>query len=329
VGELAAGEILKILAAGLFEGTILLLGPAGSPIVSAIEELARKLEIAMLPTLCTPFGDASLRRSITPLVPIEQPPDPPIHASEAVHAGWLELWYQPKIDTKTLALRGAEGLVRVRHPSWGIVRPACFIPDDQDPHFRALFDYVIGRALEDWRGFVAHHGPLELAINLPIAALKPSEAIKRLCEQMPEHPALQGLIVELDSTEVVRNLDFAMELSKQLRRHNVAVSVIDVGTEWPGLMGLGQFPFVELKVGQRLVTGCADDSLKRTVCRSILDLADGYGTRTVADGVETQADFNAVREMGFDMAQGFLFAKPLPANKFARKTLGHPVRKQQ
>jgi len=65
--------------------------------------------------------------------------------------------------------------------------------------------------------------------------------------------------------------------------------------------------------------------LKRVVCRQILDLADGYGTRTVAEGVETRADFIAVSEMGFDLVQGFLFAKPMAAKSFARTMLGRPV----
>jgi EAL domain-containing protein (putative c-di-GMP-specific phosphodiesterase class I) len=61
------------------------------------------------------------------------------------------------------------------------------------------------------------------------------------------------------------------------------------------------------------------------VCRQILDLADSYGARTVAEGVETRADFIAVRDMGFDLVQGYLFAKPAAAKKFARMMLGQPV----
>ena len=65
--------------------------------------------------------------------------------------------------------------------------------------------------------------------------------------------------------------------------------------------------------------------LKQTACRWIVDLANGYGVRTVAEGVETRADFLTVREMGFDLVQGFLFAKPMTAEKFARTMLRHPV----
>ena len=85
------------------------------------------------------------------------------------------------------------------------------------------------------------------------------------------------------------------------------------------------FPFVELKVDRKFIAGCADDRLKRAVCRQILDLADGYGARTVAEGVETRPDFVAVRDMGFDLVQGFLFAKPATAKKFARTMLGNAV----
>jgi len=70
--------------------------------------------------------------------PAEAPQSPPIDAAEAVRAGWLELWYQPIISTRTLMVQEAEGLIRLRHPTWGIVPPAYFIPDDGDPHFREL-----------------------------------------------------------------------------------------------------------------------------------------------------------------------------------------------
>ena len=92
----------------------------------------------------------------------------------------------------------------------------------------------------------------------------------------------------------------------------------DLGAEWLSLTGLCHFPFVELKVDRKFVTGCAKDRLKQSICRRILDLAGSYGARTVAEGVETWADFLAVREMGFDLAQGFLFAKPMSAQKFVQ-----------
>jgi EAL domain-containing protein (putative c-di-GMP-specific phosphodiesterase class I) len=83
-------------------------------------------------------------------------------------------------------------------------------------------------------------------------------------------------------------------------------------------MGLSNFPFVELKVDHQFVTGCADDRLKQTVCRHIVELAQDHGARATAQGVETRADFLAAHGMGFDLVQGYLFGKPLGVKKFAR-----------
>ena len=149
--------------------------------------------------------------------------------------------------------------------------------------------------------------------------------VRDVARQMPDHPAFEGLIVEIDAADVIPNLDLAKAAARQLRFSNIAISLDDLGSEWPSLVGLHEFPFVEIKVDRQFIAGCADDRLKQTVCRQILDLADRFGARTVAEGVETRADFFTVREMDFDLVQGFLFAKPMTAHKFALTMLHHPV----
>jgi EAL domain-containing protein (putative c-di-GMP-specific phosphodiesterase class I) len=110
-----------------------------------------------------------------------------------------------------------------------------------------------------------------------------------------------------------------------VRLHNIAVSIDDLGADWPALMGLRAFPFAELKVDRQFVTGCANDRLKRTVCLRIIELARDYGVRVVAEGVETRDDFAATHDMGFDQVQGYLFGKPMGLKKFARSALARPV----
>ena len=101
-----------------------------------------------------------------------------------------------------------------------------------------------------------------------------------------------------------------MDVAKGLRLHNIAFTIDNVGAEWPSLMELGSFPFVELKVDHQFVNGSADDRLKQTVCRRIVELAHDHGARAIAQGVETRADFLAAHDMGFDLVQGYLFGKP-------------------
>ena len=286
--------------------------------VKAVRQIGEEYGLAMLPPLQTPFSAGSLRASLAALLPAEPAPSPAVDVAEALKAGWLELWYQQKINVRTLAPSGAEALVRMRHPAWGVVPPAYFIHDDKDPHFRSLSEFVVGRAIEDWQYLLEQQGPVDLSINMPVSFLADREGVRNLCRALPEHPAFVGLLLEIDSTEVIENLDLVVDAAKQIRLHNVAIVVDNVGEEWPPLMGLRNFPFVELKVDHRFVTGSADDRLKQAVCRQIIELAKDHGARATAQGVETRADFLAVHELGFDLMQGYLFGKPMGVRKFAR-----------
>lgn len=323
-GGIDPGVILEALATRSFDGKVLLLGPRDLLMLAAVQELGDQRGIAMLPTLATPFDSRSLGNSVAALLPTEAPPSPVIEAAEALRGDWVELWYQPKFDTHTLELCGAEALIRVRHPTWGVIPAAYFLPDKDDPYLSILSEFVIGRAVEDWHNFIQHRA-IEISINLPMIFFQDLKSVQTLRRQMPDHPAFEGLIVEISAADIISNLGLTKAAARQLRFSNIAISIDDLGSDWPSLVGLHDFPFVEIKVDRQFIAGCANDRLKQTVCRQILDLADGFGARTVAEGVETRADFFTVREMGFDLVQGFLFAKPMTAQKFALTTLRHPV----
>jgi EAL domain-containing protein (putative c-di-GMP-specific phosphodiesterase class I) len=185
--------------------------------------------------------------------------------AEALGAGWLELWYQPKIGSQTLDLRGAEALIRMRHPRLGIVRPAGFMPRMGERLLPALSQFVIARALADWRVFLAEQRPLDLSINLPISFLDDPASFDYLCRQLPDDPAFEGLILEVDGSEIARDLSAARDFAKQARLRKVAISVDRLGGEWTALLQLRDFPFVEIKVEPELVAGCAHDRAKQTL----------------------------------------------------------------
>ena len=109
--------------------------------VKAVRQIGDEYGLAMLPSLPTPFSAGSLRDSVATLLPAEPAPSPAVDVAEALKAGWLELWYQQKIDLRTMVPSGAEALVRMRHPAWGVVPPAYFIPDELDPHFQSLSEF--------------------------------------------------------------------------------------------------------------------------------------------------------------------------------------------
>jgi len=241
--------------------------------------------------------------------------------AKALGAGWLELWYQPKVGSQALDLQGAEALVRMRHPRLGVVQPAAFIPRMGEQLLPALSQFVIARALADWRYFLAERRPLDLSINLPISFLDDPASLDFLCRQLPDDPAFEGLILEVDGREITRDLSAAREFAKQARLRKVAISVDRLGGEWTALLQLRDFPFVEIKVEPELVAGCAHDRAKRALCRHVVGAANQLGARTVAVGVENYANFFTARELGFDLVQGFLFARPMGVETFMR-TIG-------
>lgn len=324
-GGFACKATLEALRRVNYAGKVLVFGPPASLMATAMLSIGEKLGLTMLPLLPTPFNDSDLRNRVASLQPQGTPPNPLVDVAEALHANWLELWYQPKIEVRSLTLSGAEALVRMRHPAWGVVPPAHFIPDQDDPHFGALSTFVMTRAAQDWLHFVTEYGNVELAINLPVTFFQHPTAIQDIADSMPQHPAFEGMIVEINANDLVDHMTLAKQAARQLRMLNIGVSVDNLGADWPVLMEIDDFPFVEIKVDRTFITGATDSPLKQATCRRILELADGLGARTVAKGVESRADFFSARDMGFDIVQGYFFAKPMEARKFTRRVLGRPV----
>ena len=316
--EEAARDVLKVLATALFHGRIMLIGSRSAPAITCAQDHGEQLGLMMLPILPTPFRSAELTRRVAPLLPTEPPPSLPVDFVEALGSSWLELWYRPKIDPRALRPLAVEALIRLRHPSWGIVPPAQFLPQQGDPHFRALSDFVVMKAMADWRYFASNGAAIEFAINLPAAVLTDPEFIERMRWQLPSDPAFRRLLVEIDSSELAENFTPIREIVRTLGGHGIGISIDNLGAECSSLLGLEGCPIAELKVSRAVVQGCADNRLKRALCATILDTARRLGARTVAEGVETRADLATVREIGFDLVQGFLFGKPMTARKFAR-----------
>src|SRR3979409_349801 len=177
VDGIEAGKILENLVRGNFGGQVLVIGARESVMVKAVQQVGAEYGITMLQPLTTPFAAESLRERLVTLLPEEPAPSPAVNVSEALHAGWLELWYQQKVDARTLVRCGAEALVRMRHPNWGVVPPAYFIPEDDDPNCLRLAEFVIDRATEDWRYLLERESATDISINLPVSFLKDRHAV--------------------------------------------------------------------------------------------------------------------------------------------------------
>src|SRR5690606_24504337 len=107
--------------------------------------------------------------NLSEFLPIPSSPGVPIDVDEALRSDLLELWYQPKVDLQEMSLGGAEALIRMRHPSWGVVPPSFFIPGESDPRLCALSEFVVARAMADWTSFVRGRAPVGMTIHLPMS----------------------------------------------------------------------------------------------------------------------------------------------------------------
>jgi EAL domain-containing protein (putative c-di-GMP-specific phosphodiesterase class I) len=313
-------KTLHMLKSVGYGGKVMLFGARTSTVLLGLHDLGEQIGLTMLPPLGTPFRDSSLHEKLSSFLPIANPPRLPVDVTEAMRNGWLELWYQPKINLREMTLVGAEALIRMRHPTWGIVPPASFIPNEGDPNLDALSSFVVEHAFKDWTFFTKGRSPIELTIHLPSSVLGEQKFIDRICRQLPDYAGRTRLTVEIDSVFISRDHALLRTATKQLKAHNVGLAIDDVTAE-ASWIDVVDFPIAELQVESAFVNGCAGDRWKRAACEIALNIAGKLGARTLAKGIEQTADCHAVCKMGFDAGQGFLFAGPMEKNRFARTML--------
>ncbi len=316
-GELPA-VLRKIVA---FRGKVMLFGGRSSAALVDAQELGERLGLAMLPPLRTPFRDGDLSRNLDCFLPIAPSPAIGIDVDDALSHGWLELWYQPKIDPRSLTPCGAEALVRVRHPTWGLVAPAYFVPAANDPYYHALSQFVIMRAMADWMQYAANGSHVDISVRLPSPVLADPDFIASVFAKLPPAAAAGGLMIATNSADAMADPALVRRAGAQLAFRNIGIALDAIGAEGAALVGRRDLPVVEMKVQGAFVRDCANDRVRQAVCAHIVAAARDNGVRSVADGVASHADFAILRDLGFDRVQGPLFAKPMPARKFAQSVL--------
>jgi EAL domain-containing protein (putative c-di-GMP-specific phosphodiesterase class I) len=225
---------------------------------------------------------------------------------------WFELWYQPKIELKTLRLVGAEALARARHPTRGIVPPAMFLPGAGSDSMHALTERVILTALGDWEDFAECGVPIKLSVNVPVSALVDLPIPQMLREARPSAENWPGLTLEVTEDQIIHDLQLAKELADALRELKCDLAVDDFGAGYSSFARLTQLPFSELKIDRAYVANCNRDQFNAGLCETIVELGRHFGLRTVAEGIETAHESHKLQSIGCQVGQGFLFDKPMP-----------------
>jgi len=235
---------------------------------------------------------------------------------QALEEGQFRLHYQPKIDLATGEVASLEGLVRWHLADGEVRSPMAFLPDLDRTSLEIRFgEAMIAQALwqtSDW----ANEG-LELSVSVNISGphLLATGFVESLQQLLAEYPTCrpEQLVLEIVESAAVHDLERAIQVLTDVRRLGVQVSLDDFGTGYSSLSHLRSLPVDEVKVDQSFVRDMLEDISDRSIVQSVISLASAFSLRVVAEGVETRAHADALREMGCQLGQGYLFARPMPA----------------
>jgi len=239
--------------------------------------------------------------------------------AQALDEGQFELYYQPQIDLCSDQIVGMESLIRWSHPTRGLVSPAIFIPiAEQSGLIIPLGAWVMREAcrqLMQWRNEGLADG-LTMAVNVsPVQFSTPSllDEVKSILNDTGLPP--ECLDLEITESSIMASAQDSINVMQALRKLGVLISVDDFGTGYSSLAYLRQFPLNYLKIDQSFVRDIGIQKDGTALCQTITMLAHQLGFEVIAEGVETQQQLEVLRSMECELAQGFFFSRPLPAEK--------------
>lgn len=231
----------------------------------------------------------------------------------AIAESQFELAYQPQLDLNGAGVVGVEALIRWRHPQRGLVSPGDFIPLAEETGLIVpIGRWVLEQACRDALRWPAH---VPVAVNVSVVQFLRASVLPDVVAAL-EATGLPARRLELEITESTMIKDTAAVLSAlhALREKGVRIAMDDFGTGYSSLSHLRSFPFDHLKIDRSFVRDAPERPDLRAIIRGIAALAAGMNMQTTVEGVETQAQMQAVRPLGCSALQGFLFSRPVPAD---------------
>jgi len=237
----------------------------------------------------------------------------------------LVLHYQPLVEVATGRVVGCEALIRWHHPQRGWVSPVDFIPiAERTDLITPLGRWILHQACLQGRDW-ARQGlpPMKIAVNLSPAQFKQNQYLVPMIVDILTQTGFPADHLQLEITEgiAMHNIEATIEVLRQVRELGVLISIDDFGTGYSSLNYLKRFPVDKLKIDRSFVIDIGHHPDNAAVVRAIVNLGHSLGTRVNVEGVETVEQLDFLAEHDVDEAQGFLFARALPPDEFARFVL--------
>lgn len=237
----------------------------------------------------------------------------------ALERGELLLYYQPQVDVRNGRVFGAEALVRWQHPEKGLMLPDSFIPLAEDSGLIVpLGTWVLKEACRQLRAWQEAGLPsIALTVNISARQLQRPGLVPLLGQLLEETGVEPGrLVLEVTEGAIMRDMDAAIALLKELREMGFLVSLDDFGTGHSSLNYLKALPLDILKIDRSFVRDIGKDSTGNAMVTAIVTLARSCALRVIAEGVENSEQLDFLQRLHCYEVQGFLFGRPMPAEEF-------------
>jgi EAL domain-containing protein (putative c-di-GMP-specific phosphodiesterase class I) len=312
-----AVELVAMLGKRGYLGFVQLMSNRGSAVLEHVKSVGDQHGLQMLPVLKKPFDTSAIVKIMQDIkLGHGAPQAARVGLTEALSTGWMEFWYQPKIDLRRKQLAGVEAFARCRHPQFGVLQPGAFMPGATDAELVSLSERGIADVLKTSSRFSKLGINLRFAINIPVntlVALSIPDLVRTHREQVENWA---GLIIDVTEEQIVTDLALATELTRKFAPLNVKLAIDDFGRGYSSLARLKELPFAELKLDRTFVADCGTDKVNAPLCKTVIDLAHNFGSLAVAIGIEKASDALALTSMGCDIGQGFLLGQPMPEERF-------------
>ena len=239
----------------------------------------------------------------------------------ALERNELQLYYQPQVELQTGTIVGAEALLRWYHPDKGIISPLDFIPiAEKNDLIIPITEWVLMTACKQnktWQ--TAGFPPLRVAVNLSGHYFSKPDSSKRLFSIIKQ-VNLQPKYLELELTEsiFIKDTESVNLILKEMQSLGIQIAIDDFGTGYSSLNYLKKFSFNTLKIDRCFVNGVVNDAQAAALTTAIIQMARSMSLKTVAEGVETEAELSFLRQQRCDEIQGYLFSRPLPVIEFTK-----------
>lgn len=235
-----------------------------------------------------------------------------------IHGNQFVPFFQPKVDLKTGRIVGAEALARWNHPKHGVIAPDAFIsPLERSGNIDDLTFMMLEKSAAECRSLHDKGHLLTVSVNLSLVSLNDSALADRITHTVRKQGIEpQYVVLEITESSAMTDAAFALENLARLCMNGFSLSIDDYGTGYSSLQQLTRIAFSELKIDKSFVTDFADNDALRIVVESSIDMAHKLRVMSVAEGVETQQEWETLRGIGCDTVQGYFIAKPLDAKSF-------------